>query len=38
LHNTKEKYLNKYKESCPELSDEEIKKLVDIRIKDELSS
>ena len=38
LYNTKQKYLKKYKESCPELSDEEIQKLVDIRVKDELSS
>jgi hypothetical protein len=30
--------LKKYKETCPELSDEEIQKLVDIRVKDELAS
>ena len=38
LYNTKQKYLKKYKETCPELSDEEIQKLVDIRVKDELAS
>jgi ribonucleoside-triphosphate reductase len=38
LYNTKQKYLKKYKETCPELSDEEIQKLVNIRVKDELSS
>jgi hypothetical protein len=30
--------LKKYKETCPELGDEEIQKLVDIRVKDELAS
>ena len=38
LYATKQKYLKKYKESCPELSDEEIQKIVDIRVKDELAS
>jgi hypothetical protein len=38
LYNTKQKYLKKYKEACPELGDEEIQKLVDIRVKDELAS
>jgi ribonucleoside-triphosphate reductase len=38
LYNTKQKYLKKYKETCPELGDEEIQKLVDIRVKDELAS
>ena len=38
LRKSKEKFERQFTKSDPELSDEEIKKLVDVRLKDELSS
>ena len=38
LRKSKEKFERQFRNSAPELSDEEIKKLVDVRLKDELAS
>ena len=38
LRKSRVKFEKHFREACPELSDEEVKKLVDDRIRDELKS